>query len=466
MTPTRLTFETIGNATLLVREDGRPVLATDPWLVGTAYFGSWALDHDLTPEQIQAVAASPFVWISHGHPDHLHPESLELLSREQKVLVPGHYAAEIKRYLEGLGFAVTVLRFKRWFPLTEKIRVMCLENINQDAILLVEAGDALIVNHNDSSVYGEEPFLTALLRLYRKTYLLQLCSADADMLNFVDAHGRRTIPSPDEAKPPRIQATTDYCTRLGVQNFCCFSSQHRYVRADSAWANPYRISFADMRAHWRSPARLIEPWVTVDLLDGSVTRNHDGSAGKAPETALTTAADDWDEKMGPEDWPRVETFARKFKTLRRHIDWIRFTVAGDTRTFWLSRKPVPSTAKERGVHFHVPRRSLMDTVAGGYFDDLLIGNFMKTQLVNVTLYPHFTPLIAKFGGNAKVFTNFQLLRCRLHYFRLSPAACTRYEARRRWQRRLRPALRSLLVASRLLDPAKALRGYLRRLVSL
>ena len=73
-----LTFETLGNATVQFKVDGRPIFATDPWLRGTCYFGSWALDHSLTPEEIQNVQQSPYIWISHGHPDHLHPESLRI----------------------------------------------------------------------------------------------------------------------------------------------------------------------------------------------------------------------------------------------------------------------------------------------------------------------------------------------------------------------------------------------------
>ena len=34
-----LGFETIGNACLIAHDRG-PVVATDPWLSGTAYFGS------------------------------------------------------------------------------------------------------------------------------------------------------------------------------------------------------------------------------------------------------------------------------------------------------------------------------------------------------------------------------------------------------------------------------------------
>ena len=39
----RFSFETLGNASLASVKDDRPVLATDPWLTGTCYFGSWGL---------------------------------------------------------------------------------------------------------------------------------------------------------------------------------------------------------------------------------------------------------------------------------------------------------------------------------------------------------------------------------------------------------------------------------------
>ena len=68
-----------------VREEGRPVLVTDPWLMGTCYFGSWGLDRPLADE-LALVLASEYLWISHGHPDHFHVPSLALLRPEQKSL--------------------------------------------------------------------------------------------------------------------------------------------------------------------------------------------------------------------------------------------------------------------------------------------------------------------------------------------------------------------------------------------
>ena len=68
-------FETIGNATVVVHDDG-PVLATDPWVRGSAYFGSWGLSHEIPPDLDASILAAgavsllfqPIVlaYVSHG----------------------------------------------------------------------------------------------------------------------------------------------------------------------------------------------------------------------------------------------------------------------------------------------------------------------------------------------------------------------------------------------------------------
>src|SRR2546425_3575475 len=62
-------FETVGNATLICHDRG-PVLVTDPWISGSAYFGSWGRSHEIPAEQMDAIHRCKFVWLSHGHPDH------------------------------------------------------------------------------------------------------------------------------------------------------------------------------------------------------------------------------------------------------------------------------------------------------------------------------------------------------------------------------------------------------------
>ena len=152
-------FETLGNASVIVFDDANPVLATDPWLTGTCYFGSWALDHPLSQQQIRNFVEAEWIWISHGHPDHLHDASLTMLPAGKKFLLPDHYDNDIALNLQGRGFDVTILPYRTWYPLTSRIRVMCIDNINQDAVLVVEADGALIIDLNDSPLCGEFNFL-------------------------------------------------------------------------------------------------------------------------------------------------------------------------------------------------------------------------------------------------------------------------------------------------------------------
>ena len=61
---------------------------------------------------------------------------------------------------------------------------------------------------------------------------------------------------------------------------------------------------------------------------------------------------------------------------------------------------------ERGITFAVPRNSLMSAIDYRIFDDLLIGNFMKTTLHGVkSLYEEpgrFNFSVAKYGDNGLV----------------------------------------------------------------
>jgi len=82
-------FDTIGNAILIAYDAARPALVTDPWITGSAYFGSWGFSHEIPPEQLAAIRGAGYVWLSHGHPDRLRAESLEQL-HDKKSLLPDH----------------------------------------------------------------------------------------------------------------------------------------------------------------------------------------------------------------------------------------------------------------------------------------------------------------------------------------------------------------------------------------
>ncbi len=125
--------------------------------------------------------------------------------------------------------------------------------------------------------------------------------------------------------------------------------------------------------------------------------------------------------MSEPEWHRLAEFIARYETLRNHFDYLEFIVGGERRRIWIVPEAKgKAETKLRAIAFHVPQRSLLATIEYGFFDDILIGNFMKTELHNATLYPHFSPLVAKLGGAAKVYTETERRRFNRRYFRRNP----------------------------------------------
>ena len=92
-------LSTIGNATLIAH-DNIPVLATDPWFgdIDSAYFGSWIASHVFPKNQQEQVFSSKYIWLSHGHPDHINSSSMAKLVGK-KILLPDHVGSRIYKGL-------------------------------------------------------------------------------------------------------------------------------------------------------------------------------------------------------------------------------------------------------------------------------------------------------------------------------------------------------------------------------
>jgi hypothetical protein len=396
-----LGFETIGNATLLCH-DGAPVLATDPWITGSAYFGSWTRSHAVPEEQRRSIGACPYVWLSHGHPDHLSLESLELL-RAATLLVPDHVGGRIRRDLMDQGFRVRVLPDRTWVQLSARIRVACVADWNQDAVLLVDIDGRLVVDLNDAGERGWGSFVRAEIRRHPESYMMRLSGyGDADMINLFDDAGRRVLPEA-AARVPVGQAISRMVDGYGVRFFIPFSSMHRYQRADSVWANAYTTGLEDYANGFASRrCELLPAFVRVDLLRDEVQPIH------PPEEPVRVVdsrehGDDWEEPLDRSEEELLAGYVRAIEHVRRHFGFVAFRVGGrDTR---IALEGPHGT----GLTFEVPRASLMTAVRYRVFDDLLIGNFMKTTLHGAaSLYPDFSPFVAKYADNGEARTREEL----------------------------------------------------------
>jgi len=399
-----LGFETIGNATVIVH-DRAPVLATDPWLRGSAYFGSWTLGWAIPPQQLEAVLACPYVWLSHAHPDHLSAESLELL-RNATLLLPDHVGGRVAGDLAQLGYKVRTLPDRTWVPLSDRVRVMCIADYNQDGILLVDVGGTLVVNLNDANDCGWGRALRAEVARFAKSYLLCLSGyGDADMFNFHAESGRRVNAA---VKAPFGASIARRAESVGARFFVPFSSMHHYQRADSVWANEFTTPIEAHALGFDSKsAEILPAYIRVDVLRDAVEEIRPALLRPEPVDPRQFG-DDWSERLEPDEARQLREYFTRFDHLRGFLDFLRFRVGGEDHVVELARRGF-----ERGITFEVPRGSLMTAVTYRVFDDLLIGNFMKVTLhgrfaEGRPLYPDFTPYVAKYGDNGLAYTRGEL----------------------------------------------------------
>lgn len=92
----------IGHASLAIDVAGKHLLC-DPWWNGPAYTGQW---HQYPVPQVEPADTQEvdFVYISHGHEDHLHVPTLRSIRREAVLIIPRLRDTGMRDFLRSLGF--------------------------------------------------------------------------------------------------------------------------------------------------------------------------------------------------------------------------------------------------------------------------------------------------------------------------------------------------------------------------
>ena len=396
-----LGFETVGNATLVVHDRG-PVLVTDPWITGSAYFGSWGLSHEIPQQVMDAILSAPYIWISHGHPDHLSSASLRLL-QDKQVLLPDHVGGIIASGLRERGLNVTVLKDRVWTRLSNRVAILCIADYNQDAIALVDVGGRLLADLNDAEDHGWGRFVKRTITRYDVCFLMHLAGfGDTDMINFFSEDGTAILPRAARRRPVG-RSIANMCHEWSARYFVPFSSMHRYQRADSAWANEYSTKLSDYQIGFESErAELLPAFIRYDLCRDSYEELKPAPASLEIHDPKVFG-DDWSEPLLAGDLHKLARYFQAIEYIRDFLDFINIRVAGKDHFISLS-----AGKRHRGLTFEAPRHSLMTAVETEIFDDMLIGNFMKVTLHGKfpphPLYPNFTPYLTKYGDNGRAKT--------------------------------------------------------------
>lgn len=140
-------LEYVCHACVLI-DTGDIRIATDPWWRGASYCGQW----HLFPKPINSgiVSSSDVILLSHGHEDHLHPESLSYLPRTATLLYPYSWYGGAREFLKGMGFADVVEAFpQKSYMLSTNTSVTYLVN-SLDSIIVLESHGRVLVNINDA----------------------------------------------------------------------------------------------------------------------------------------------------------------------------------------------------------------------------------------------------------------------------------------------------------------------------
>jgi hypothetical protein len=306
---------------------------------------------------------------------------------------------------------VEVLPDATWVRLSDRVRVLCIADEGQDAVLLIDVDGELVVNLNDAQDRGWGALVKRVIAGFDRSFLLRLAGyGDADMINFVDDDGRR-VPSLAQLRREggfEVGADVARMTEtFGATHFVPFSSFHRYQRTDSVWANEWTTPVADYAVGFRSDrVTLLPAFVRYDRATGSWEAIH---PEPAPEVAFAPEefGDDWSETLDDDDVDSVRAYFGAIGRLARHLDRVTFRVGDEEHHVELGGRTT-----RRAVTFAVPRASLMRAVQWEIFDDLLIGNFMQTTLhgpwPSSGLYPGFTPWVTKYADNGRARTDAEL----------------------------------------------------------
>ncbi len=389
-------LKTIGNATLIAY-DKKSILATDPWLgeEDSAYFGSWNLSHKIPLELKKDIQDSKYIWISHGHPDHLNSLSMERF-KGKKILLPDHVGSRIKNGFIEDGFETEILPDRKWIHLSDNIKVFCITTVIQDAILLVDVNGYLFVNLNDAGSRGATRIIRKIARKYRKKYLLTISGyGDADMINFFDEHGEFIEPPAANNLDVGNQLSL-FAKSLCIDAVIPFSSFHVYQRKDSIWANNYTTPMEAYKKDLHNDIQYVEPFSNINCSSGEITKI------EVEENLINPIepnqfGDDWNDELTNNDIIKITDYFSRKEKVKRFLSFLNFRVGGKDNFIKLEG------IKNKGITFEVPKNSLMMAIELEIFDDLLIGNFMKTTLHNMrSLYESdFNYYITKYADNGR-----------------------------------------------------------------
>ncbi len=386
-------IETLGHAALVLStDDGRPLLLTDPWLIGSCYWRSWWLENYPSRAAIERLKGAAYCYLTHDHPDHFHTPSVRKLGSGPEYLTPGFMHDRIGTYLREHGRRSRQLAAGAWHGLGYGVSICSIPCFGDDSALLIDAPEAVIVNLNDARPSVLQ--LRAIARFVRERGAgkrkVALCSySSAGIAHSCFRAGRR-LTLVDNATYVRYASWL--CRYLGADFFMPFASQVVFRRDDTCWANAFKVRYGDLRRHWSARrTQLLPPFSTLDLGSGEhrAQDEHEYVRDEAYIAARTR------EQLEAEracvfDGHDERLLQDKLRNAGWHSLWmlsprgLGFDLGDVQLTYdpWTRRV---TRGRARGsIVLALPKQALKDVLHTGFFADLCIPMFTQVHVDRLT----------------------------------------------------------------------------------
>jgi hypothetical protein len=228
---------------------------------------------------------------------------------------------------------------------------------------------------------------------------------DADMINCYDENENFIIP-PAKNNTLVGEQLSLTAKSVNANHVIPFSSHHQYQRSDSIWAQEYVTPIHAYSIGLHEDINFIPPFVEIDCRSGcfkEIQPNKINPYIFQPEQF----EDNWSDELTVEDLQVVKRYFIEKEVIFKRFGFVNFIVGKKHHSISLNK-----SLSKRGIQFEVPRSSLMKAVNYEIFDDLLVGNFMRTTFFGLnSLYDHdFAPLLTKYADNGKAKTEEEVSR--------------------------------------------------------
>lgn len=378
-------LKTIGHATLVLFENDVPLIATDPWLIGSAYWRSWWLEKYPTTQEFEQVVNAKHLYYTHSHPDHFHYPTLRKLGKVS-TLHPHFPRYELTEFLGSEGFPVKELEPWRWYDLGEEVRMASIPVPIDDSILILETPNAYIANLNDSVPrMGLLRFIRQEMFRKDKPVIMLKSYSPASIASAIYREGRQTQM---KTKEDYAKTASRLAEALGASYFVPFASQAFFSRSDSKWANDYKVRYEDLRKFWDSEKIVLcEPFVDFDLDKmefGSDYSSVDRSLSETEQKKVIDREQEEDNFVLPEDFTdRLQKYMRElyFVSLffRNGIGW-RTTTSGQEFFYNTKSKTVERKIPEKcDIIINLPDKVIYESLQNNVLTDLGITMFIKVE---------------------------------------------------------------------------------------